>query len=196
MPKCQWCKESGDKEQMKCDEKPTGKFNNNGTPKMFRKYYHEDCYTLHLKDQEFKKIESEKLDKLYLYILNLHDLLALDGRMMEKIQDLRNGTVKVNNKKITKYKAGVPYDVMLQTYKYLNSTIDNILRTMEFKEKWNEFSYVFGTMVRSLNDIMQMNKQVESHKNKVSIINKEEIEIVLPSKKKKANDDLDITEFL
>lgn len=196
MPKCHWCKDNGEKELMHCDEKPTGKFNKNGSPKMFRKYFHIECHELQLKDKEYKQVETAKLTDLYNHILKIHNIIALDGRMMEKIQDLRNGSVKINNKKVTKYKEGVPYEVMLQTYIYLASTIDGILHSMHFNEKWNEFSYIFGTVTRSVNDVMLMNKQRDKQIEKMQNVPSEEVEIQVPIKSKKVKDNLDISEFL
>jgi len=196
MPKCQWCKDIGEKEKMYCDEKPTGKFNKNGSPKMFRKYFHTSCHELFLDDKEYKRIEADKLKNLYDYLLNLHGLISLDERMMEKIQDLRNGTIKINNKKVKKYKSGVPYELMLQSYRYNANTIDDVVRKMHFKEKWNEFSYVFGIITKSVNDINIMNEQkekAETFKSKVSV---ESIEINVKKKEVKKVDEMDISELL
>jgi len=196
MPKCQWCKENGEKEFTHCDEKPTGQFNKNGSPKMFRKYFHTSCHGLFLDDKECKRIEADKLNDLYQYLLKLHNLIALDERMMEKIQDLRNGTIKINNKKVKKYKSGVPYELMLQAYHYNTNTIDDVMRKMHFKEKWNEFSYVFGIITKSVNDIHALNERkemAETFKSKVSV---ESIEINVKKKEVKKVDELDISELL
>ena len=106
--KCQWCNKKDNKEIMICEEKGTDKCNKNGTEKKVRKYYHDSCFIEYQKDKQFKEQETKELDELYRYLLNLHNVKVLDARMMEKIQDLRNGTIKVNNKKIKRYKEGVP----------------------------------------------------------------------------------------
>lgn len=196
MPKCHWCKEIGEKEQMHCDEKPTGKFNKNGSPKMFRKYFHSACHELFLDDKEYKQIEANKLTNLYNYLLNLHGIIALDERMMEKIQDLRNGTIKINNKKVKKYKSGVPYELMLQTYRYNANTIDDVMRKMHFKEKWNEFSYMFGIVTKSVNDINAMNERSEKTNTFKSKVSTEAIEINVKKKEVKKVDEMDISELL
>lgn len=191
--KCFKCKGESEKESMICIEKSTGKLNKNGTEKKLRKYFHQDCYQEFLHEQEMKEKDLKELDELYKYIVKLHSLSVLDGRMMEKIQDLRNGSIKVNGKKIKKYKQGVPYSKMLDTYKYLNEKIDYILRSMQFQAKWNEFSYVFGTVINNLNTMNELekaNKQI----NKTPVINKESVEIEIRKTQKK--DDLDISAFL
>lgn len=196
MPKCQWCKDNGEKELMHCDEKPTGKFNKNGSPKMFRKYFHPHCHDLFLNDKEYKRIEADKLKDLYDYLLNLHDLIALDERMMEKIQDLRNGTIKINNKKVKKYKSGVPYELMLQAYQYNANVIDDVMRKMRFEAKWNEFSYMFGIMTKSVNDINIMNIQKEKSDTFKSKVSTESIEINVKKKEVKKVDEMDISDLL
>lgn len=159
MPKCKWCKETSEKDQMVCYEKPTKRFKKDGTVMMARSYYHKTCDQLRIKDEEFKKQEAEELDMLYQYILKLHNLELLDGRMFEKIQDLRNGTIKVNNRKIRRSKEGVTYKQMLDTYQHVSKNIDYAIRTKQFKTKWNEFSYVFSIMVNSLNEVNLMQKR-------------------------------------
>lgn len=200
MPKCQYCKEQGTTSEMVKEETVTRQLKKDGTPRMLNKYFHQTCYGLYLEDKKFKQEELKKLDELYLYILKVHDVLALDGRMMEKIQDLRNGTVKVGNKKIVRYKTGVPYEIMLQTYKVQASVIDNVLRSTSFETKWNEFSYIFGIVVKNINEVVAMNKRKEKHdarlaettvKKDISVIEVKDV-----YRKRKAKDNLDITDFL
>jgi hypothetical protein len=135
----------------------------------------------------------KELDELYQYLLELHSFEVLDGRMMEKIQDLRNGSIKVDNKKIKKYKQGVPYSLMLDTYKYLGSRIDHIFKTMQFQTDWNAFSYIFGTMIKNINTIKEIEKQTENINAKPKA-NQESLEIKVRNNVKK--DELDISAFL
>ena len=151
MPKCKWCKENGDKEQMVRYEKPTTKLKKDGTFAVLNSYYHAECDILRIEDEKFKKKELKELDDLYQYLLNLHSLKNLDERMFEKIQDFRNGTIKYGNQKIKNSKEGVSYREMLDTYKHMSKNIDYALRTKPFKSKWNEFAYVFGIMVNNVN---------------------------------------------
>lgn len=184
--KCFKCKEKSEKETMKCIEK--------GEKKITRRYFHQECYTEFLQEQEQKETDLKELDALYKYLLKLHSLELLDGRMMEKIQDLRNGSIKVNNKKIKKYKQGVPYSLMLDTYKHLGERIDSILKSMQFQTEWNEFSYIFGTMVNNINSI----KELEKRNNQVNTpqkINTETVNIEVVKKTPK-KDELDISAFL
>jgi hypothetical protein len=183
--KCFKCKEKSEKETMVCIEK--------GKEKITRKYLHQGCYDEYIQEQELKEKDLKELDQLYKFLINLHSIELLDGRMMEKIQDLRNGSIKVNNKKIKKYKQGVPYSLMLDTYKFMNERIDSIINSMRFQTKWNEFSYIFGTMVNNINTIKQIEKLTEEVNQKPTI-NKETVDIVVKKNNKK--DELDISAFL
>jgi hypothetical protein len=164
-----------------------------GKEKITRRYFHSECHKEFLQEQELKEKDLKELDALYKYLLKLHSIEVLDGRMMEKIQDLRNGSIKINNKKIKKYKQGITYSLMLDTYKFLNDRIDSIINSMQFQTKWNEFSYMFGTMVNNINTM----KQLEKHSHEVSqkpTVNKETVDIQV--KKTTKNDELDISAFL
>lgn len=183
--KCFKCKEKSEKETMICVEK--------GKEKITRKYFHNECHKEFLLEQETKEKDLKELDSLYKYLLNLHSLDVLDGRMMEKIQDLRNGSIKINNKKIKKYKQGVPFSLMLDTYKFLGERIDSIINSMQFQTKWNEFSYIFGTMVNNIHTIKQIEKHVKDIGEK-PIVNKETVDIQVNKSTKK--DELDISAFL
>ncbi|MGZ9868231.1 hypothetical protein ACU3L3_07390 [Priestia endophytica] len=187
---------------MKCEEKPTGKYNKNGTEKMLRKYFHSSCYEEYLRDKAFKEKEMQELEKLYDYILKLHNIEALDGRMMEKVQDLRNGSIKYQGKKIKRYKNGVTYTGMLLTYQHLESTIQRILDSMHFEEKWNEFSYIFGTMVRGIEDAKvaykRELKEKKIHEQRIkttdtSLLEDRKTVVHVPVNKE---DELDISSFL
>lgn len=198
--KCFWCKEKSPKDEMKCEEKPTGKFNKNGTEKMSRKYFHVMCFSKYEKDMVFRKQELEDWDALYSYLLNLHKLEVLDGRMIERIQDLRNGTIKLNGKKIKKYKMGVSYKTMLQTYKYTEDKFASISNYKNFETEWNEFTYFFGTMTNNItevrNTLIKVKKQEESQKNiikkNINLQESQEVKVV----KNKKKDELDISDFL
>ena len=188
---------------MLVEEKPTGKFNQNGTEKMNRKFFHKSCAEEIEKDKAFKQKEAKEFEDLYEYLKELHNIDALDGRMIERIQDFRNGTVKVQNQKVKKYKEGVTYKAMLDTYRYIGDQIERILHTNNFNQrKWNEFAYIFGTMVRNLNDVQVMLKQKQKEEDKLKTTIKKNIESESENytpafnNKKKKKDELDISDFL
>lgn len=184
-------------QDMECESKPTGKMKKDNTPSMSNKYYHKHCYIKYNKDKEFKAVEIEKFDKLYQYLLKVHNLLSLDTRMIKRIQDLRNGTVSLKGgKQITRYKEGVDYSLMLDSYISSAQNIDYAIRSMDFKEKWNEFAYCFAIMENGINNIVANNKRVEYHKQQVETA-KPSADISIQVKKKYNKvDSGDISEFL
>ncbi|GLI82553.1 hypothetical protein ANABIO32_02400 [Rossellomorea marisflavi] len=195
--KCKWCKEKGEKEKMVCEETQTKNKNKNGTYKMIRKYFHADCHSSHLEDAEFKKRESDELKNLYDFLLELHGFKQLDARMLEKIQDLRNGSVKINGKKYKKYKEGVSYSLMLQTYQAIRSKLDYILRNQNLNNEWNQFSYLFGTMVKNINQVSSYNAKNKTAERKVNENKRTDIEVEVTKKRTvEKKDELDISEFL
>jgi len=189
------------KETMEVEEKGTGKYNQNGSEKKLRKYFHSECYKNHLKDKEFKEKEIKELDELYQYLITLHKIDALDGRMMERIQDFRNGTIKVKNQKIKKYKNGVTYSKMLQTYQFIEDKLKKVHEYKHLEPGWQEFTYFFGTMVNSLNEVQHvMKKQAKETAIKETVVKKNiasqtESDYSTPVNKKK-KDELDISNFL
>ena len=198
MPKCQVCEEFAKTSELIVAEiKESSKLRKDGTPGLTRKYVHPDCYPRYLERKYFVEVELKKLDDLYVHLLDLHGWETLTNRMMVKLQDLRNGSIVVKNDRYKKYKEGVPYELMLQTYKYISIRADIIKRTKRFKDHWNEFSYIFEVMVSNINEVSQLNARQQKHEKKMNApIESETLEIDVPIRKKKPNDDLDITEFL
>lgn len=195
MVKCQHCNEQGDKSQMKCESKDTGELLKSGKPKLINKYYHLTCYDDYLQDKEFKQQELIELDYLYQYLLGVHNIKSLDGRMMEKIQDLRNGTVKMGNKKVNRYKNGVSYTLMLDSYKFSASNIDEAIKNMQFDKKWNEFAYCFAIMNSNIPNVEKAQKFTQERKEIEANRQVEVVEIKV-DKKKKVKDDMDLSDFL
>lgn len=195
--KCYLCKEKYDKALMNVEEKETSKLNKDKTPKVTRKYFHPTCYEMYLNDKSFKEKEIQELDDLYKYLLKLHNVEVLDGRMMEKLQDLRNGSVKLGNKKIKRYKDGIDYSIILYTYQQEEQNVTWAIRNKHFQSKWNEFAYCFGIMLNKVNDVNAMDKLKQKHENKLPLdIDDDHHEIIVTNKPKKKKDDLDISSFL
>jgi hypothetical protein len=181
---------------MECEERDTGKTNKNGSKKMARKYFHSNCYEKHMEDQHFKKVEADELKDLYEYVLEIHGFKQLDARMLEKIQDLRNGSIKIKGKKYTKYKEGVKYSLMLQTYQAIRSRVDYIKNSQSFNTEWNEFSYIFGTMLKNINQVSTYNKRNKASSKTANEQTRTDIEVQVSKKTVNKKDELDISEFL
>ncbi|GEM_PF-6342435 len=191
---CFWCKEKHDKSLMYCEATATGKYNKNGTEKMRRRYFHYACHTEYLNDKEKKQKELEEFDKLYNYLLKIHNLEVLNTRMIGKLQDFRNGSISIKGRKIKKYKKGISFQLMLDSYKHAEGKIEYALNNVTFQNKWNEFSYIFAIMVNNVNEVVQVIKHQEKVKiDKKPIRNISDYEVPIKQKKK---DELDISEFL
>lgn len=182
-------------------EKETGQLNKNGSPRVTRSCYHKYCNEEYLKDKEFKEQEAKELDVLYEHIKAIHNLEVVDGRMFKRIQDLRNGNVTNYKSSYKKYKEGVPYSLMMESYRYSAKNIDQAMRSMSFQTTWNEFAYVFAIMERNINEVASELKHAE--KNKIDEkITLEDFKInvnktnKIKNKNNKSSDELDISQFL
>jgi hypothetical protein len=195
LPKCKRCKEDGIKEEMICYPKPLGQFNKNGTEKIRRTYFHKSCDELNKEELQFKEKEAKELDDLYRYLLKLHNVEILDGRMFERLQDLRNGTVKLNGRKIRRSKEGVTHKHMLDTYQHIAKTIDNVFLSKTFETKWNEFAYVFSIMVNNLNEVKLIQKRNAAVKVPKAI-ESYDYSLEIATNKSIKKDSMDISDFL
>ena len=199
--KCQWCGSKGVKNSMSCEAKPTGKLNKNGSEKYIRKYFHDDCFEAYKQDKKFKENEATEFDELYNYLLNLHRLERLDSRMIERIQDIRNGTVKYQNRKIKRYKEGVPFAKILEAYKFSEQQLHNVRNYKTLETSWQEFTYFLSIVINNLNEMKETDRRSKQQDDiRTNIINKQiqvqsEIDIKIKPKIIK-KDELDISSFL
>lgn len=199
--KCCWCKMYGNHETMVYEEQKTGKFNKNGTEKILKKYFHLECHKQFIKDKKFKEAENNKWSSLYEFVKSIHNLNVLDGRMIEQLQDLRNGTIKLpnSNKKIKKYKNGVGYDIILKAYQESIDEINYWKKAKQFDKKYGEFAYCLSIVKSKINDVFEnekiIKKQEETFNKTIdNVIFYQEINIQNKTNKKK--DELDISDFL
>jgi hypothetical protein len=197
---CAWCKEKYNKDDMYKEEFINT--NKEGKEKKTNKYYHYQCYNLYLKDKEFKRIEFEKWDKLFQYLIKLHNVEVLDGRMIKKLQNLRNGTVELNGIKNKKYKQGVKYDIILQSYMTAINNIQWVLKNKTFDTKYKEFAYFFSIMENQINDVSNEIKLIKKQeedmiKTKESLLKRvDETDMQNINAPRNKKDVLDISDFL
>ncbi len=159
---------------MSCEAKPTGKLNKNGSEKYIRKYFHGDCFEAYNQDKKFKENEATEFDELYNYLLNLHRLERLDSRMIERIQDIRNGTVKYQNRKIKRYKEGVPFTKILEAYKFSEQQLHNVRNYKTLETSWQEFTYFLSIVINNLNEMKETNRRSKQQDDiRTNIINKQ-----------------------
>lgn len=196
MVKCQWCKEQGDKSEMHIESKATGKILKSGKPQMSNKYTHLKCLEAVEEDKKFKQQELEELDQLQKYLTNLHGMVELTDRMYAEINDLRNGSIKHNSVKLKKYKKGVSFPFMLETYKYAEPLIRKLIDSMKFENKWNEFKYMFAVMTNKLDEFADFYRRKQDHHQIEDNREVEHIEIEVENTVSRKKDKLDISEWL
>jgi hypothetical protein len=193
--KCFYCKQKNDKDKMCFDESLKNE-------KVTIKYFHLDCIEKYKQEQIFKKVELDQWDCLYKYLLKIHNVDLLDGRMIQKIQDLRNGTITLNGKKIKRFKEGIHYDVILETYERQTQNIEWVIKNKEFDKKYNEFAYVFSIILNNINDVNESlkvkQKQDEQnvHKMNRAIGDYEDVPVKPHVYRLKKKDEMDISDFL
>lgn len=185
--KCPVCNESGDREGMVLDGK---------------RYYHPgSCLNNYRKQQEETNKENEQWDKLYQYIIRLHQILFLPKANITRLKDLRAGFENKNGKRTRKYKSGPDFGLMLEAYLLAEETNQ---RSIVYKiGNWsdvNQVNYTISTMLGHLNDAWRarQNKSkqevAEKRVEKLESNKDQGFKTVKPIVIKK--DDLDISDFL
>lgn len=185
--KCPVCEKSGDREDMTYEEKS-------------KRYYHNDgCYEQLKKQQEETKIENEQWDKLYKYIVDLHDLLLLPKDNIYRLKSLRAGFEVKNGKRVRKYRTGPDYELMLDAYKLADDSIRwCISNTLKGNNDVGAINYCISIMINKLNEAYARRKnrlrQQEEIMNNLTIKNNRDTEEVVYRPQKNSNSD--ISEFL
>lgn len=176
--KCPVCNEFGDREGMVLDGK---------------RYYHPgSCLETYKKQQEKTNKENEQWDKLYQYIVSLHDLLLLPKPNILRLKDLRAGFEVKDGKRIRKYRTGPDYELMLDAYRLAEDSIKwCIANTLKGSNDIGAINYCMSIMINKLNEAYARRKsrmrQEESLKELKDTNVVEEREFVY--KKKKQEDD-------
>lgn len=128
--KCRFCEKKDDPDLMEKGVVPVG-------------YIHKTCISAYLKDKEFKVQERLELDELVDTIIDVHDLesrASIPQQIYPSLQDLRNDSV-LFGKIDYKYKEGVTYLSIAETYNYCRSKITWAKTNKQFKNKLSELRY-------------------------------------------------------
>lgn len=196
--KCKFCKTDGRSNDFYCYE-VTRYDKKKEKDVVSRSYACLPCQAEKEEELIFKAKEALELDDLYQYLLKLHAVEVIDGRMFARLQDLRNGSVTLNREKVKRYKEGITYSQILSSYEYSEKNIDYAIRTKQFKNKWNEFAYCFSIMVSKLNEVSSIKKRNEAVKipEKVTSVD-HTLAMTVRNKKSNNNkkDEMDLSEFL
>ncbi|WP_211747940.1 hypothetical protein [Paenibacillus sp. Marseille-Q4541] len=165
-----------------------------------KRYYHDKCYEQYKIKQEETKIENEQWNKLYQYIVGLHDLLLLPKGNIMRLKELRAGFEIKDGKRVRKYRTGPDYELMLDAYKLADSSIRwCIANTLKGSNDVRAINYCISIMMNSLNEAFARRKnrlrqqeeirQDLGNQNNLYI----ETEVVYKAKNKNNND---ISNFL
>jgi hypothetical protein len=135
-------------------------------------YFHQgDCHEEYLRHKEFKRIEAEKWDQLYKYLLQLHSAVIIPVANVVRLQALRNGEDIVAGKRVKKYKQGVPYELMLEAYKLAEDSIRWCIKNkLNGSNDVKAINYCISIMIGKLNEawVRQQNrKRQEEQQRKI-----------------------------
>lgn len=167
--------------------------------KQTKKYYHKDCFVEHLKDKEFKKKESEELDKLVEVIKKIYGAKVIPNNAYPYLQDLRNGT-KFFGKNDYKYKQGYTYDLIAETFEYCSDTIEYWNAKKTFNGFTNALRYGLAIVCDKLSIVEERRKQREKQRlaieKHLENVNENDQIFEESFKKKKPSKHTDISDFL
>lgn len=195
--KCQQCKVKTPKDELVVHIHETS----TGTKKNM--YFHEECLKAYLKDREFKEVEAKELDELYVVIKELHRIDVIPTTFFSMyLQPLRNGVFK-SGTKTKKYKEGIPFSVMKDSYLYVKDSVEYARKNKEFDGSLGFLRYTFSIMVDKMPIAKKKKKQEEFAKviqNENINIQQSHDDIAFAEReykfKKKTNGGVDMSEFL
>ncbi|MGV2887200.1 hypothetical protein [Paenibacillus taichungensis] len=162
-----------------------------------KRYYHlEYCHDKYLKLKAESVKESQEWDKLYQYIISLHDIILLPKGNITRLKDMRAGYENKNGNRIRKWRAGPDFGLMLDAYVLAEDSIKwNLANTLDGSNDVREINYCISIMIGKLNEAFvrrrNRERQVQEQKlnKEVTIIE----EISYTPKKTNSND---ISDFL
>ncbi|PZT57367.1 hypothetical protein [Paenibacillus silvae] len=167
-----------------------------------KRYYHlEYCHSKYLKLKTETAKENQEWDKLYQYIIKLHDILLLPKGNITRLKDLRAGYEVKQGKRVRKWRTGPDFGLMLEAYKLAESVNRTAINTKI--GQWadiQQVNYTITTMLGYLNDAYKNRqnkaKQVSLENRVQALESKKDQNLKNNYKPVKKNDELDISEFL
>lgn len=126
-----------------------------GKEKKTKSYWHFECW-------EFKSNELKEWDELYNTIKEIYGYPNIPPAFFVYLQDLRNGTIKLDTRKIKKYKEGVPYSVIKKAYEMNRKKIHWVRSNKKFKQTISELMYGFKIIESKINDAFKEIKRKEA----------------------------------
>lgn len=161
-------------------------------------YFHvEECHQTYIDHCNFKKSELEKWDRLYKFILSLHNIIVLPKANVIRLQALRNGEDIQNGQRVKKYKQGADYDLMYEAYLLAEKDIRwSIQNKLNENNDAKSINYCISVMLGKLNEAWK-NRKINEEKEvlKARMLNTYEVndmslDTEVNYKKKKTKNDI------
>lgn len=159
-------------------------------------YYHKgECYERHTKKEKFILDELTKKDELNDVLKDIYNIkFQVPSRIWEILQDLRNGTNRYQKFFKKRYKEGVPYDVIAESYRMSKDSIHWAKLNRRFKTLEVEMKYGIAIMQNKIEDAHKKIKNTEQVKKASEGKVEREISDIIENRdvvfKKKSVDDL------
>jgi hypothetical protein len=157
--KCPICGQYGKKENMIHEED--------------KRYYHREfCHDKFIRDKAFKKKEKEEMDSLVNTIVRLHKLQSVTTfprTFYPFIQELRNDSV-LFGKIERRYKEGLTYKTIEDTYLYCSEKIGWAKGNKEFKNVMSELKYCFAIVKNNIENYLQDDRKLSKQKAETEIL--------------------------
>lgn len=157
--KCPVCEQYGHKDKM--------------TKEADKKYYHNEyCHERYLRNKAFKQKEKEELDSLINTIVRLHKLQSISTfprTFYPFIQELRNDSV-LFGKIERRYKEGLTYKTIEDTYLYCEEKIEWAKGNKEFKNVMSELKYCFAIVKNNIENYFRDGKKLSKQKAETEIL--------------------------
>lgn len=138
-----------------------------------KRYYHlEYCHTKWKRDRAFKLKEREEMDSLVSTIVRLHKLQSVatfPRTFYPFIQELRNDSV-LFGKIERRYKEGLTYKTIEDTYLYCADKIEWAKGNKEFKNVMSELRYCFAIVKNNIENYFRDGKKLSKQKAETELL--------------------------
>ncbi|MFS0855262.1 hypothetical protein AB3M99_02735 [Paenibacillus taichungensis] len=138
-----------------------------------KRYYHvEYCHDKYLQDKEFKAKERKELDCLAEAIVKIHKLNSVNtipNTFYPYIQELRNDSV-LFGRVSRRYKEGITYKTIENTYEYCAEKIEWAKGNKEFKNLMSELKYCFAIVRNNIENCLRDGSKSSKQKAETEIL--------------------------
>ncbi|WP_440110057.1 hypothetical protein [Paenibacillus sp. QZ-Y1] len=138
-----------------------------------KRYYHvEYCHGKYLKDKEFKAKERLEMDQLANTIARIHKLKTVStipNTFYPYIQELRNDSV-LFGRVSKRYKQGITYQTIENTYTYCSEKIEWAKGNKEFKNLMSELKYCFAIVKNNIENCLRDESKSAKQKAETEIL--------------------------